>query len=182
MMIGDTFHWGEKQSHEGYYRGARSADLMKILKRLVLVLVPLALIVAILAPIGPMPGFRIGGEMTAPPAVWPDTSQVHEIKLKVPGTPPRVVIIWVVEHAQELHVVGASDSGWVARLGEGGPVEMRIGDNTYALEAVRKRTGLADILAAYIAKYEADYPAIVAGFPEYVEGQNQYAVFTLRRS
>ena len=59
---------------------------------------------------------------------------------------------------------------------------MRIGDNTYALDAVRKRTGLADILAAYIAKYEADYPAIVADFPEYVEGQNQYAVFTLRRS
>jgi hypothetical protein len=159
---------------------------MKIVKLLLMVLVPLALIVAVLAPIGPLPGFRIGGEPTPAPAVWPDTSDVHEIKLKVPGTLPRVVIIWVVEHNQELHVVGAADGGWVERLGQGQPVEMRLNDKTYALNAVRQSSNLEAILAAYIEKYKADYPDIVAGFPSMEDavdsGFDQFAVFTLNRS
>ena len=47
--------------------------------------------------IGPMPGFFIGGQPTPVPKAWPDTSKVDEILLKLPGTPPRVVIIWVVQ-------------------------------------------------------------------------------------
>jgi len=155
---------------------------MKILKVLLAVLVPVALIVAVLAPIGPMPGFRIGGEHTAAPGQWPDTSDVHEIKLKAPGTLPRVVIVWVVEHMGELHVVGAPGSGWVERVGESNPVEIRIGDQTYTLQANRQRTNLQAILTAYVDKYKADYPDIVAGFPSFEEGQNQYAVFKLLRT
>ena len=155
---------------------------MKILKILLAVLVLAAIVVAVVAPIGPLPGFRIGGEETQAPAQWPDTSKVHEIKLKVPGTLPRVVIIWMVEHMDELHVVGSADGGWVARLGEGKPVQMRLGDQTYALRAERKREGLRDILTAYVDKYKADYPDIVAGFPSFEEGQDQFAVFTLNRS
>ena len=82
----------------------------------------------------------------------------------------------------ELHVVGSADGGWVARLGEGKPVQMRLGDQTYALRAERKREGLRDILTAYVDKYKADYPDIVAGFPSFEEGQDQFAVFTLNRS
>ena len=155
---------------------------MKILKILIAILIPVAIVVAVLAPIGPLPGFRIGGEQTQAPAQWPDTSKVHEIKLKVPGTLPRVVIIWVVEHMGELHVVGENGGGWVSRIGEGSPVEMRIGDKTYALQAQRKREGLRDILNAYVNKYKADYPDIVAGFPSFEEGQDSVAVFTLNRS
>jgi len=155
---------------------------MKILKILLAVLVPLAIIVALLAPIGPLPGFRIGGEPTEAPAQWPDTSNVDEIKLKVPGGLPRVVIIWVVEHGDELHVVGSNGSGWVEKIGEGKPVEMRIGDQTYALQARRKREGLRDILTAYVDKYKTDYPDIVAGFPSFEEGQDSFAVFTLNRT
>ena len=47
--------------------------------------------------IGPMPGFFIGGQPTPVPKAWPDTSKVDEILLKLPGTLPRVVIIWVVQ-------------------------------------------------------------------------------------
>jgi len=155
---------------------------MKILKILLAVLVPLAIVVAVLAPIGPLPGFRIGGELTQAPAQWPDTSKVHEVKLKVPGALPRVVIIWVVEHMNELHVVGSSDSVWVARIGEGTPVELRIDDQTYALQAERKKEGLRDILTAYVDKYKTDYPDIVEGFPSFEDGQDQFAVFTLNRS
>lgn len=155
---------------------------MKVIKLLLMALVPLAIIVAILAPIGPLPGFRIGGEPAPAPAEWPDTSDVHEIKLKVPGTLPRVVIIWVVEHDKELHVVGAADGGWVRRLGQGKPVEMRLNDKTYSLNAVRKDENLEPILTAYVEKYKADYPDIVAGFPSLADGVDQFAVFTLNRS
>ena len=54
----------------------------------------IAFVAAILAtlvfvtPIGPMPGFFIGGQPTPVPKAWPDTSKVDEILLKVPGTLP----------------------------------------------------------------------------------------------
>ena len=39
-------------------------------------------------PVGPMPGFFIGGQPTRVPKDWPDTSKVDEILLKLPGTLP----------------------------------------------------------------------------------------------
>ena len=131
------------------------------------------------APIGPVPGFFIGGTATAVPEQWPDTSAVHEVKLRVPGALPRVVIIWVVEHDGALHVVGARDSGWVSRLAQGGPVELRLGDATYALDATRLDSGWEDVLRAYVAKYQPDYPDIVASFPSVEEAGEQIAVFRL---
>ncbi len=142
----------------------------------------LLLIVALAAPLGPVPGFFIGGNQTAAPSQWPDTSAVDEIKLKVPGTLPRVVIIWVVDVDGELHVVGSRDSGWVEMIGSGSPVEMRLGDETYALEAVEVNEGKAEILQAYVAKYEDDYPDIIAGFPEPDEAIRTAAVYRLNRS
>ena len=47
--------------------------------------------------IGPMPGLFIGGQPIPVPKAWPDTSKAEEILVKLPGTPPRVVIIWVVQ-------------------------------------------------------------------------------------
>ncbi len=155
---------------------------MKILKIVAGVLVVLGLTLAFVAPVGPVPGFFIGGEKTAVPERWADTSDIHEIKLKVPGLLPRVVTIWVVEFNQELHVVGAIDSGWVEMLGQGGPVEMRLEGKTYALNASRISADREAILAAYIDKYKADYPEIIEGFPSYEEGSEQFAVFRLGRS
>ena len=100
---------------------------MKILKIIFAVALSALVVVAVAAPIGPLPGFFIGGEQSAPPASWPDTSGVHEIRLKVPGTLPRVVTIWVIDRGGELHVVGNRDSGWVKMIGQGAPVEMRLG-------------------------------------------------------
>ena len=80
----------------------------------------------VLAPIGPLPGVFIGGTNTPSPAQWPETKGVDEIRLKVPGTVPRVVLIWVVQYEADLYVVGNSASGWVEMLGEGGPVAMRL--------------------------------------------------------
>ena len=88
--------------------------------------------------IGPMPGFFIGGQPTPVPKAWPDTSKVDEILLKVPGTLPRVVIIWVVQVDSALYVVGSRSSSWVQRIADGANVEMRLSGKTYALAAVPK--------------------------------------------
>ena len=77
----------------------------------------LLLVLALVAPIGPMPGFFIGGTPTEAPEQWGDTSNVDQIILRVPGTPPRAVIIWVVEYGGDLYVVGSNDSGWVTVSG-----------------------------------------------------------------
>jgi hypothetical protein len=154
---------------------------MKILRILVLVLVAVVAVVAIAAPIGPLPGLFIGGTPTLAPANWPDTSGVHEIRLKVPGTLPRVVIIWVVDHGGELHVVGRKGSGWVRMIGNGAPVEMRIDDHTYALRAEPVTEGWEAVLQAYVDKYRPDYPDIVAGLPTLEEARGTVAVFRLTR-
>ena len=155
---------------------------MRALKIALPVILGLVLIVALVAPIGPMPGVFIGGTSTKAPERWGDTSKVDEIMLRVPGTPPRVVIIWVVEHGGELHVVGSKDSGWVKMIGAESPVEVRVDDSTYSLNASPVAEGWQPILEAYVAKYRADYPDIVAGFPSIDEAEDLVAVFRLERT
>ena len=154
---------------------------MKIVKIAVPVALVLVLVLALAAPIGPMPGLFIGGTPAEAPQTWPDTSQVHEIRLRVPGTLPRVVIIWVIEADGDLHVVGSRESGWVKMIGAGSPVELRLGDDTYALVANPVTEGWEAILESYVAKYRPDYPDIVAGFPDIDEARGSVAVFRLSR-
>ena len=145
----------------------------------------IAFVAAILAtlvfvtPIGPMPGFFIGGQPTPVPKAWPDTSKVDEILLKVPGILPRVVIIWVVQVDSALYAVGSRSSGWVQRIADGANVEMRLSGNTYALAAVPIKQELERVVDAYKNKYRADYPDIVAGFPTLEEAGDQFGVFRL---
>ncbi len=155
---------------------------MKALKIAAVVAAILAVIYIFAAPIGPAPGFFIGGNAAAAPASWPDTSQVDEIRLGVPGTPPRVVIIWMTEYEGEMYVAGAKDSGWVSRIGSGGPVQMRLGDDTYDLTAEPVNQGWEPVLRSYIAKYEEEYPDIVAGFPAVEEAGDYMTLFHLKRS
>jgi len=154
---------------------------MKILKIAAAAAAVALVLLALLAPVGPLPGFFIGGTATAAPTQWPDTSAVDEIKLRVPGALPRVVIIWVIEHAGELYVVGARGSGWVDMIGTASPVEMRLGDNTYTLNATLLRSGWEPVLTAYVDKYRPGYPEIVAGFPAVEDAAEQIAVFRLER-
>ncbi len=153
---------------------------MRLFKSIGIGLVVVAAIIVFAAPLGPLPGFFIGGTPTPVPQAWDDTSEVHEIKLGVgAGALPRVVIIWVVQVEGDLYVVGSKDSGWVSRLASGGPVSMRMGDNTYALQASKVAAGWEQVLQAYVQKYQADYPDIVAGFPSVEEAADSTAVFRL---
>ncbi|MEM7097224.1 MAG: hypothetical protein AAF541_03120 [Pseudomonadota bacterium] len=154
---------------------------MKILKVVGGVVAVFAVLYVFIAPIGPAPGFFIGGNATAAPSQWPDTSGVHEITLKVPGGLPRVVIIWVIEYDNNLYVVGSKGSGWVDRIGAGSPVEMRLEDNTYSLTATTVSTGWEPIMQAYVEKYQPDYPEIVAGFPAIEDAAGSIGVFRLDR-
>ena len=154
---------------------------MRILKIALAVLAALAVVVLLAAPIGPLPGVFIGGTATPPPATWEDTSGIDEIRLKAPGAIPRVVIIWVIDVGGELYVVGMKESGWTQRIGDGAPVEVRIGDATYAVEAILVEEGGGAILTAYAAKYEPNYPDIVADLPTIEEAPEVASIYRLDR-
>lgn len=158
-----------------------SATPGKIIKIALPILLVMVIVLVLAAPIGPMPGVIIGGKETQVPEAWPDTSQIDEIRLEVPGVIPRVVIIWVIEHQSELYVVGSRSSGWVRKLDQGGPVRVRILDNTYAVEAAIITEGQRPVLEDYMNKYRADYPEIVNGFPSIEEGIDSFSLFRLER-
>jgi hypothetical protein len=152
---------------------------MNLRKKITLGLFILAIGFVALAPIGPVPGFIIGGKESPAPPAWPDTSEIDEILLKVPGTPARVVIIWLVQLDDDLYVVGSVNSGWVQRIGQSSPVALRMQDRTYALQAQRVTENLEAIVTAYKDKYRADYPDIVGGFPTLEAARDSFAVFRL---
>ena len=153
---------------------------MKVLKIAALVLAVVLAILAWVAPVGPMPGIFIGGTPSPLPDAWGGTRETHEIKLEVSGgLVPRVVIIWVVQVDGDLHVVGFKGSGWTNTLNTGGSVRMRMGDKTYDLDAHLVTSDWQPILEAYLDKYRADYPDIVAGFPELAEAREVASVFRL---
>ncbi len=153
---------------------------MKALKISVVVLAVLLAAFVAMAPVGPVPGFFIGGEAAEMPDRWGDTSSVHEVLLKVEGgVLPRVVTIWMVQVEGDLYALGSAESGWISALGSGGPVLLRIQDRTYALNARRLADGWQPILAAYLDKYRPHYPEIVASIESGEESAGGVAVYRL---
>jgi hypothetical protein len=85
--------------------------------------VVLVLGLALAAPIGPMPGIRLGGTAAAPPAQWSSVTLPEEVRLATSaGFLPHVVIIWIVEDDDRLYVIGAPDSTWVEGGGRRRPI------------------------------------------------------------
>ncbi|MFT6432313.1 MAG: hypothetical protein ACJAVI_000348 [Candidatus Azotimanducaceae bacterium] len=134
-----------------------------------------------LAPIGPMPGIFIGGTETSVPDNWENAADIGEIQLKVAGTIPRVVIIWVIDYNDDLYVVGSQKSGWVKMLGDGGDVQMRLEEKTYNLSAERITTAWEPVVTAYADKYRPEYPDIVNSFPPVEEADGIFGVFKLSK-
>ncbi len=154
---------------------------LKIVKIIIAALLVIFAAYVILAPIGPVPGVMIGGTEAQAPDTWPDTSGTHEILLEVAGTIPRVVTIWLIQHDNEIYVVGASDSGWIKMLDQGGPVRMRLASNTYPLRATIVNENQLEILTDYMDKYRPDYPDIVGDFPSPEEAEGAFALYRLER-
>jgi hypothetical protein len=161
---------------EGLSKGVREMKLLKIGSAVLLIGL---VAVALAAPIGPMPGFLIGGSASSVPPSWGDTLAVEEILLQVgEGPVGRTVIIWTVQIDGDLYVTGQKDSGWTRGIGSGGPVRVQMEGNLYELAATPVTEGQADVLAAWITKYERKYPDIVAG-PSPEERATTAAVFRL---
>lgn len=138
---------------------------MKWLSRLVVLLIVLGVVAMLAGPIGPLPGVRIGGTETPPPADWSAIDLPDEVRLRTTGgLVPRVVIIWIIEDNNALYVLGANDSGWVQATLKDPAVELRIADKTYALNATPESDPV-ELYRKYINRYAAGYPDIVATMP-----------------
>ncbi len=145
-----------------------------------IVLFVLALGVALAAPIGPMPGIRLGGNLASPPAQWSSVTLPEEVRLATfAGILPHVVIICVVESDNRLYVIGAPDSTWVEGATRSPDVRLRIGDNAYGMRATRIEPGRQDIFQMYIDRYKDNYPKIIATFPPVEEFSQGDALFEL---
>lgn len=146
------------------------------------VLIVLVLGVALAAPIGPMPGIRLGGDSATPPAEWASETLPEEVRLATnAGVLPHVVIIWVVESDNRLYLVGAPDSTWVEGATQSPDVRLRIGNNAYDMRATPLEAGRRDITQKYIDRYKDNYPDIIAGFPPIEEFSQGAAIFELAR-
>lgn len=107
------------------------------------------------APYVRFPGVRIGGELTAAPADWRTVPNEPVVRLKLAGFPPFVIKVWFVPEQNGIITATRPDDGYWGNRVRGNPTGwMRIGDQTYALQA-REIVGDARIpyLEAYGSKY-----------------------------
>ena len=143
-------------------------------------LIVLMLGVALAAPIGRLPGVRLGGSLTNPPAEWSSVTLPEEVLLATSASLlPHVVIIWVVESDNRLYVIGAPDSIWVEGATQSPDVRLRMGDNAYDMRATRIQSGRQDIFQMYVDRYKEKYPEIIASFPPIEEFSQGGALFEL---
>ena len=130
-------------------------------------------LIGCLSPSGQRPGLRLSGEVVAEfPVDWSFANEHREVAIEVqtPYLIPHSVTIWCASTGQHLYV-GARNAetkkwpGWVAKHPD---VRVRIGAQIYEvrLSQVDDPGVLAEILAAYAAKYSlpnpppADAPAV----------------------
>jgi hypothetical protein len=150
------------------------------LTNVLVVLVVLLLGVALAAPIGPMPGIRLGGTPATPPAQWSSVDLPEEVLLATSaGVLPHVVIIWVVESDNRLYVIGDPASTWVDGATRSPDVQLRVGDDVYDMRATRVPAGRQDLFQKYVDRYKDNYPDIIAGFPPMEEFAQGAAVLEL---
>ncbi len=146
------------------------------------VLVVALIVLAMAAPIGPMPGLRIGGTTAEVPTSWHAAELPDEVLLATYDGPlPYVVTIWIVESDGRLYVVGDPQSTWVKKATRAPAVKVRIGDLVYDIQATRMPPGRMDVLEAYVNRYKADYPEIIDSFPPLPEMTQGSALFELTR-
>ncbi len=134
---------------------------------------------AVVAPIGPLPGVWLGGRSVPPPDDWSALDLPQTVQLQtVGGLLPRVVNLWIVQHDADLYVLGNPASGWVQAATANPMVALRIGDSAYTLRA--QRVQAAGAYAAYRRRYQADFPDLVASLPP-PEAASTVAIFRLVR-
>ena len=144
------------------------------------ILVVTLIVLALAAPIGPMPGLRIGGTAAQAPTSWAAAELPDEVLFATYDGPlPYVVTIWIVESGGSLYVVGDPESTWVRKANSTSDVKVRIDDAVYEMRATRMPPGRIDVLEAYVNRYKDDYPEIINSFPPLPELAQGSALFEL---
>lgn len=107
-------------------------------------------------PMGPMPGGKLDGELTAVPDDWSFTAATEDFQLETDPDDPYSVNIWAVDIGPVLYVAsGGGETTWSENMQENGNVILRDGTNLYPLHA----TKVSDVeeLQRVLKRYEDKY-------------------------
>ncbi len=157
---------------------------MRILKILLLLVIAGLIVLAVAGPFGPVPGVRLGGTETTPPAQWSSIELPDTIVLGTEGALlPQAHNLWILEDGNALYLFGNRESGWVQTVMSSPAVRLRIGDDVYPLraESLEDEETMQALYQKYIARYRDGYPEIVAQMPKPEEAPAIGALFRLSR-
>jgi len=119
----------------------------------VLAVVPLAIYVV--GPVSFIPGMRLGGRESAPPANWAAINDHDEIRIETAGFPPWVVRTWYAGTDDGLYVFAWLEARWWRRIEAAPDARVRIGDASFVVRAVpvEAKSENAAVANAYRDKY-----------------------------
>lgn len=133
-------------------------------------------------PIVMVPGVRLGGTEVPTPSTWADVDVPEEVLLRTQdGLIPRVHRIWAAKGEGGILVAGETGSGWVVRALANPDVDLRMGDDVYALRA----TPIEDLDAQrratriFIAKYREGMLELYGEEPDPEEMAGEAVLFRL---
>ena len=119
------------------------------------VLAVVAVAIYVLGPVSYLPGMRLGGQESAPPASWAAINDHDEIRIETEGVPPWVVRAWYAGTDDGLYVFAWREARWWRRIEAIPDARVRIGDATFAVRAVpvESKSENAAVASAYRDKY-----------------------------
>jgi hypothetical protein len=114
-------------------------------------------------PVGPLPGGRLSGTPTAPPADWSAVDTAGNVQLETRPEDPYSVNIWGVGVGRQYFVASGEggESRWAQHIGADPRVRLRIGDALYELRASRieEEAEIERAIEALERKYDAEIDA-----------------------
>lgn len=109
------------------------------------------------APMGPLPGGELEGEVTPPPRTWNEADAQETVQVETRPADPYSINIWGVGIEADYYIASAKggDSSWVEHITADPHVRLKIGPDIYRLEAVRVTdpAELKRVHDHYAAKY-----------------------------
>jgi hypothetical protein len=148
-----------------------------------------ALAMYALGPIGFIPGMRLGGRASDPPASWTALNDHDEIRIETGAFLPWVVRAWYAGTEEGLYVFAWREARWW-RLIEATPeARVRIGDATFSVRAVpvEAKSENDAVASAYREKYshyadaEQHGPAMAEAAAEILDDARRNSIYQLLR-
>ena len=144
----------------------------------------LVLLCAGCGPMGPVPGFALGGEEQPAPDdfAFVQDHDLIQIRTHFGGWLPQVHHIWGVGVDNGIYAIAVEGASWRARIDEDPNVLLRVGDAHYQLTAtsVDDVVEVQRVFDAYIEKYGSQLEEIL-GRPGTIEDMSDLIRFTATR-